>query len=99
METGCVVCKYIEGRLIRGMLPVTKVGTQKDIKMPDLCLDLRDNCPHTTQFISSITIPEGVKIRIARVGNRDWSAFSGYAHIPTIPGSRYTLMLESSIAS
>ena len=87
-------CQYIEGKLVQGMLPVTRSGNYKDT--PDLCLDLRDYCPRTMQFVNSITVPCGVKIRIAKVGSREWSTISGYAKIPTMAGSRYTLMLQTS---
>ena len=93
-----MVCQYIEGRLVEGMLPVTKAGSHKDVVIPDLCLDLRDNCPHTTQFITSIIVPQGVKVRVAKVGNHEWSTISGHVSIPTVAGSRYTLMLLDSVS-
>ena len=98
METGCVVCQYIQGKLVDGMLPVTRAGLHVDTQIPDLCLDLRDNCPHTIQFIDSLTVPLGVNIGIAKVGNREWATISGYAKIPMTAGSRYTLMLQKSFS-
>ena len=99
METGCVVCQYIEGKLVDGMLQVIRAGLHTDVQIPDLCLDLRDNCPHTIQFVKSITVPQGIKVSIAKVGCRVWSAISGYATIPTTAGSRYTLMLQNNTNS
>lgn len=76
-----------------GMLPVTRFPSDSRLSTPDLCIDLRDNCPHTTQFIHSITVPTGMSIKMAKVGERGWSSISGYTEIPT-GGSRYTLMLH-----
>ncbi len=92
METNCVVCQYVKDKLVHGMLPVVRAGELDEIETPDLCLDLRDNCPHTIQFIQSITVPPGVRIRIAKVGYREWSTITGPAVVPTIAGSRYTVM-------
>ena len=101
METGCVVCQYIQGKLVPGMLPVTtfETNTKTTTARPAfLCLDLRDRCPHTAQFLRSITIPTGINVKIAEVGGSGgWTPISGYAEIATTAGSRYTLMLQENV--
>ena len=101
METGCVVCQYIQGKLVPGMLPVTtfEANTKTTTaRAAFLCLDLRDRRPHTAQFVRSITIPTGIKVLFAEVDSSGgWIPISGYAEIPTTAGSRYTLMLQENV--
>ena len=50
-----------------GMLPVT-VNNEDEQNPPDYCIDLRDQCPHTLQDLTEVSVPAGTKIKYAKVG-------------------------------